>query len=71
MINRYGPTECTIDVTTYKVVPTDKVVPIGAPLPNCVCYVLGEQLQPLPVGGKGELYLGGVQVRCRGRRHKT
>ena len=32
---------------------------IGKPLSNETCYILGEDLLPLPIGTPGELYIGG------------
>ena len=37
-------------------------MPIGWPIANVDCYVLGPGLQRMPVGEVGELYIGGVQV---------
>ncbi len=52
----YGPTECTIWSTA------SSNQTLGRPLPNEKAYVLDEHLIPLPVGAKGELYLGGEGV---------
>ncbi|MED5621725.1 non-ribosomal peptide synthetase/type I polyketide synthase [Ideonella sp. BN130291] len=62
--NLYGPTEAAVDVTCWNCVPGDprRIVPIGRPIANTRMYVLGEQLELLPVGQEGELYIGGVQV---------
>ena len=62
--NLYGPTEAAVDVTRYACPPNDPrgIVPIGAPVANTQCYVLDAQLNPVPVGTPGELYLGGVQL---------
>ncbi|NBD14537.1 non-ribosomal peptide synthetase, partial [Corallococcus silvisoli] len=58
--NVYGPTECTVDVTARPIV-ADTVRPVlGRPLANMQCYVLDPELQPVPVGVPGELFVGGA-----------
>jgi amino acid adenylation domain-containing protein len=63
LINGYGPTECTTFTATYRI-PHDlsastRSVPIGQPITDTQVYVLGPQLQPMPTGLVGELYVGG------------
>jgi amino acid adenylation domain-containing protein len=60
--NLYGPTEASIDVTSWACVEGDsgRSVPIGRPIANTECYVLDSELEPVPAGVAGELYLGGV-----------
>ena len=60
--NLYGPTETTIWSTLYRMQPGCGVVPIGRPIRNTRVYILDERLQLVPVGEKGELYLGGTGV---------
>lgn len=62
--NLYGPTEAAIDVTYWACerATKRKVVPIGRPVANTQVYVLDANMQPVPVGVPGDLYLGGVQV---------
>ena len=62
--NLYGPTECCIDSVfwTCRRGSADRIVPIGRPVANTQVYVLDEQLQPVPVGAEGELYIGGQCV---------
>ncbi|WP_375511200.1 amino acid adenylation domain-containing protein [uncultured Nostoc sp.] len=65
--NLYGPTEACIDATfwTCKRGINQQVVPIGRPIANTQIYILDNQLQPVPVGVKGELYIGGAGLaRC-------
>jgi amino acid adenylation domain-containing protein len=62
VINGYGPTENTTFSTTWALGPVtaDAGLPIGKPLPNRRCYVLNSQLQRVPVGVVGELYVAGA-----------
>ena len=63
-INLYGPTECSVEVTTWdcrEFAQTGKVL-IGKPMPNVRVYVLDEGRQPVPPGQMGELYIAGLNV---------
>ncbi|MGK3959181.1 non-ribosomal peptide synthase/polyketide synthase [Sorangium sp. So ce118] len=60
--NLYGPTEAAVDVTFWACRAGEASVPIGAPVDNVQIHLLDEQMQAVPVGVPGELYIGGVQV---------
>jgi amino acid adenylation domain-containing protein len=62
IINTYGPTECSIDVTSARYVPGDRdgPVPIGRPIDNTRVLLLDASAEPVPAGMPGELYLGGA-----------
>jgi amino acid adenylation domain-containing protein len=64
LYNMYGPTETTVEVTGWRCRRelTGTRVPIGRPLPNCQVFVLDKNLEPLPIGVSGELYIGGAGV---------
>ena len=62
LVNHYGPSEATINVTSYITTGTETIVPIGRPVANTQIYVVDEQLQPQPIGVAGELLIGGVQL---------
>ncbi|MDO6435457.1 amino acid adenylation domain-containing protein, partial [Flavitalea sp. BT771] len=61
-LNGYGPTESTTFTCTYRLETsvTASSVPIGKPINNRQVYVLDKQLQPVPIGVTGELYIGGA-----------
>ncbi len=60
----YGPTETAIasSETVCERNSPYQVTPIGRPLANTQLYVLDEQMQPVPTGVIGELYIGGSGV---------
>ena len=62
LINEYGPTENSVCSTYYELNPSDTEIYIGKPISNCKCYCLNNNLQPIPVGYPGELYLSGPGV---------
>ncbi|MCF7697631.1 AMP-binding protein, partial [Mycetohabitans sp. B2] len=63
VVNQYGPSECTMASTWFKAdAQQEGRVPIGQPVPNVRVYVLGQHLELMPLGVKGELYIAGVGV---------
>ncbi len=69
VLNAYGPTECSDDVTHAVLTAKDGVattaqrrVPIGRAVRNTALYVLGDDLCAVPRGAIGELYVGGCGV---------
>ncbi|MEG3898415.1 MULTISPECIES: amino acid adenylation domain-containing protein [unclassified Microcoleus] len=63
LLNLYGSSEVSADVTCYRIDPQDKVnsqVLIGRAIANTQIYVLDRNLQPVPIGVPGELYVGGA-----------
>ncbi|MEU6542798.1 amino acid adenylation domain-containing protein [Streptomyces sp. NPDC046859] len=65
LMNAYGPTECSDDVTHGVIRSGDVLggrVPIGGAVRHTRLYVLSDELQPVPAGVPGELYVGGAGV---------
>ncbi|HKQ04040.1 MAG TPA: amino acid adenylation domain-containing protein [Blastocatellia bacterium] len=66
LLNAYGPTECSDDVTHYAIAtpPAGEVLhmAIGRPVRNTRLYVLDASPSPVPIGVPGELYVGGKGV---------
>ncbi len=60
LYNLYGPTEAAIDVTHWTCCDEGRdAVPIGEPIANLMTYILDDELNPVPSGVNGELYLSG------------
>jgi amino acid adenylation domain-containing protein len=66
LLNAYGPTECSDDVTHHPILepPPAEVVhlPIGRPIANTRLYILDGRGQIVPLGVPGQLWVGGVGV---------
>jgi|GEM_PF-132459 len=59
--NLYGPSEDTTYSTATPIERESSDAPsIGRPVSNTRTYILDRNLQPLPVGAVGELYIGGA-----------
>jgi thioesterase domain-containing protein/acyl carrier protein len=63
-INTYGPTEASVIATSFEPQGSEipAVLPIGRPIANTQIHVLDSHLQPVPVGLRGELHIGGAGV---------
>ena len=62
LVNGYGPTENTTFTCCCPITQITQVqvsVPVGRPIANTQVYLLDEQLQPVPIGIPGELYISG------------
>jgi acyl-CoA synthetase (AMP-forming)/AMP-acid ligase II/acyl carrier protein len=62
LLHVYGPTEGTTFSSWYEVQDVSEEatsIPIGCPITNTQIYLLDEQLQPVPIGIPGELYISG------------
>ncbi|MBG0816362.1 non-ribosomal peptide synthetase [Planomonospora sp. ID82291] len=66
LMHVYGLTETTVSSTFFRLDPDDDFdwpnLPIGTPLPSADLRVLNSRLAPVPKGGVGELYIGGVSL---------
>jgi amino acid adenylation domain-containing protein len=67
LVNPYGATECSDDMTHETIRSWPKTggpprVPIGRPVTNMRLHALDRTLEPLPIGVPGELWIGGVGV---------
>ncbi len=65
LVNSYGPTETTVVATVLDVAEgagETEDPPIGRPVPGALVRVLDADLEVVPVGGVGELCLGGEGV---------
>lgn len=64
IINGYGPTEISITShkRLYEVGEQRTNKSIGYPVANTTCYVLNSSMKRVPIGGVGELFIGGIGV---------
>lgn len=68
ILNHYSPTETTIGCLTFEtevdsaLASVSAVVPLGRPIANMKVYILDQEMQPVPVGVPGDLYIGGRGV---------
>ncbi|MBZ4321245.1 non-ribosomal peptide synthetase [Streptomyces sp. SCA2-4] len=64
LVNGYGPTEATSFATAHRVLPADgeEPPPIGRPIAGATAHVRDEHGAPVPVGVRGELWIGGSRL---------
>jgi amino acid adenylation domain-containing protein len=65
-LNAYAPTESTIYSTVFEwqqdLSKSWQSPPVGRPIANTQIYILDRELYPVPVGVRGEIYIGGAGV---------
>jgi amino acid adenylation domain-containing protein len=62
LFNEYGPTETVVGCSVYELkneTLVGETVPIGCSIPGSEIYLLDEELNPVPPGAPGEIYIGG------------
>ncbi len=61
LLNLYGSSEVAGDATWHEVreIRDNNPVPIGRPISNTRVYILDSNLEPVPIGVKGQIYVGG------------
>ena len=65
LVDLYGSSELSADVTVDVITDAAQVGSVGRPVGNAQIYVLDDRLQPLPARFAGEIYVGGI-VLARG-----
>lgn len=63
LLNLYGSSEVAADVTCFEVGACAATsVPIGRPIANTQIFLLDAHAQPVPLGGRGEIHVGGAAL---------
>ena len=64
MVNAYGPTEASDDITHYTMYscPDDINIPVGKPIQNMKIYIIDKDNHACGIGVKGELIVAGIGV---------
>jgi len=65
IVNGYGPSECTVVTTCYRITPQPQrlsSIPIGRPIGDRQVFLLDENLTLVPAGVAGEIFVGGPAV---------
>ncbi|HLP61297.1 MAG TPA: amino acid adenylation domain-containing protein, partial [Candidatus Deferrimicrobium sp.] len=62
IVHVYGPTETTVYASYYfidAIAGDAATIPIGKPLSNTIIYIVDKDMNPVPIGVRGEIYIGG------------
>ncbi|MCK4260903.1 MAG: amino acid adenylation domain-containing protein, partial [Halanaerobiales bacterium] len=64
MVNAYGPTEASDDITHHFMDKTSEYerVPIGKPVQNFNIYIVDKNMKLVPIGVRGEILVSGIGV---------
>lgn len=64
IVNAYGPTECSDDIThhRFQVLPERNIVPIGKPICNMRIHILDRNDECVPYGTLGNICVSGIGV---------
>ncbi len=64
MVNAYGPTEASDDITHHVMdcAPNVERIPIGKPVRNLNIYIVDQYMKLCPIGAAGEIWVSGVGV---------
>jgi amino acid adenylation domain-containing protein len=66
MVNAYGPTEASDDITHHVMAcapdPNVERIPIGKPVQNLNIYIVDQYMKLCPIGAAGEIWVSGVGV---------
>ncbi|MDQ1354617.1 MAG: hypothetical protein QG657_4926, partial [Acidobacteriota bacterium] len=64
MVNAYGPTEASDDITHFVMAkaPEGDSIPIGKPIRNFNIYIVNKNMNLCPLGVKGEICVAGIGV---------
>ena len=60
LVNIYGSTEVSANLTWYQTSQNDIMVPIGKLVNNARMYLLDKYRQPVPIGAVGTIYAAGI-----------
>ncbi len=64
MVNAYGPTEASDDITHYimKEAPSHEIISVGKPIQNFSIYIVDQEMNLCPIGIQGEVCVAGIGV---------